>query len=167
MKPSTIIRNYQSKDIDSCRELWKELTEWHREIYQDPSIGGEHPENFFDKHLAEIGPDQIWVAVDDSRVVGLVGLITKGNEAEIEPVIVTSSYRGNGIGTQLLESAITAARGKGARFLTVKPVARNLKTIQFLHKHGFKNIGFIELFIDFSKRPWKSQIELFDCEFEF
>ncbi|HUV98042.1 MAG TPA: GNAT family N-acetyltransferase, partial [Candidatus Paceibacterota bacterium] len=69
--------------------LWKELTEWHRHICQDPSIGGAHPEEYFDKHLAKAGPERLWVAVQDSKVVGLVGLIVNGKEAEIEPVIVS------------------------------------------------------------------------------
>jgi len=60
-----------SQDKEQCRALWKELTERHREIYDDPSIGGEHPEDYFDKHLGKVGADNLWVAVRGSRVVGL------------------------------------------------------------------------------------------------
>lgn len=53
------IRKYQETDREHCRALWRELAEWHREIYQDPTIGGEHPEDYFDKHLAEVGSNQL------------------------------------------------------------------------------------------------------------
>ena len=167
MDPSLIIRGYESNDLESCRALWRELTGWHREIYEDPTIGGDHPEDHFDKHLAAVGTNQIWVAVLDSQIVGLVGLILKGNEAEVEPVIVSKAHRGRGMGSRLIERAIAEAAKREVRLLSVKPVARNMKTIQFLHKHGFKNIGFIELFMDLSQRPWKSRIQLFDREFQF
>jgi hypothetical protein len=60
------IRKYQPEDLEQCRDLWRELVEWHREIYQDPTIGGTHPEEYFNKHLAEVGSDQLWVAVHNS-----------------------------------------------------------------------------------------------------
>ena len=167
MSMSLIIRNYREDDREQCRSLWRELTEWHRQIYQDQTIGGEHPEDYFDKHLAKVGSDRLWVAVDDSRVVGLVGLIVEGNEAEIEPLIVCKAYRGKGVGKQLIEAVISEARKIGVRLLCVKPVARNINTIEFLYKQGFKNLGEIELFMDFSDYAWKLGPEIFGCKFNF
>src|SRR3989337_58358 len=155
MAASIIVRKYQLDDHEQCRNLWRELTEWHREIYEDTKIGGEHPEDCFDKHLSKVGSDNLWVAVDVSSVVGLIGLIVEEREAEIEPLIVSKAYRGRGIGTQLIRYVINEARGRGTRNLNVKPVARNRKTIQFLYEQGFKNLGFIELFIDLSGHVWK------------
>ena len=165
MESSLIIRNFESHDLKECRDLWRELTEWHREIYQDPTIGGEHPENYFDRHLAAVGPGQLWVAVHRSRVIGLVGLILKENEAEVEPLIVSKEFRGKGIGKRLIEKVIIEARARGVRLLNVKPVARNTNTIQFLHKQGFTNIGFVELFMDLSEHSWKPGPSIFGCDF--
>lgn len=167
MALSVVIRKYQDGDREQCRGLWRELTEWHREIYEDPNIGGEHPEDQFDKHLATVGPDQLWVAVHNSRVVGLVGLIFKGNETEIEPLIVSKAYRRKGIGTKLIETVVSEARKKGVKFLNIAPVARNMNTIKFLYKRGFKNLGYINLFIDFTSYPWKSGPEIFECKFNY
>jgi GNAT superfamily N-acetyltransferase len=167
LESSLAIRNYQSSDLESCHSLWRELTEWHRQIYEDPTIGGDHPEDQFDKHLAAVGASQIWVAIRGSQVLGLVGLILRGNEAEVEPIVVSETHRSEGIGSRLIERAIAEAGKRGVRVLTIKPVARNVKTIQFLHEHGFKNVGFIELFMDLSQRPWKSHIELFGRDFQF
>jgi hypothetical protein len=37
------IRNYRADDLAACRALWVELTEWHRQIYASPQIGGTDP----------------------------------------------------------------------------------------------------------------------------
>jgi GNAT superfamily N-acetyltransferase len=167
MALSFVIRKYQDQDKDQCRGLWRELTEWHREIYQDPNIGGGHPQDHFDKHLVEVGPDQLWVAVYDSRVVRLVGLMLKGEETEIEPLIVSKAYRRKGIGTKLIETVVSEARKKGLKYLNIGPVARNAKTIKFLYKLGFKNLGYITLFIDFTDHTWKLGPEIFGCRFKY
>jgi GNAT superfamily N-acetyltransferase len=161
------VRKYREADKEQCRSLWRELTEWHREIYQDSTIGGEHPEDHFDKHLAKIGADHLWIAVHDSRVVGLVGLILDGNEAQIEPLIVSKNYRSKGIGKRLVATAISEARKNGLKLLSVKPVARNEKAIHFLHTQGFRNIGHIELFLDFSNHAWKSGVDIHGRKFNF
>ena len=162
-----LVRKYLPADRESCRDLWRELTEWHRQIYQDPSIGGAHPEDYFDRHLARVGADHLWVAVLDFRVVGLVGLAVKEEEAEIEPLIVSQPYRQMGMGKRLLETVIGEARKLEVRFLSVKPVARNVEAIGFFHKQGFRNVGHIELFIDFSDQEWKKRLNLFNLQFNF
>ncbi len=167
MKNLFMIRKFQASDKDECRALWRELTEWHRQIYRDPTIGGEHPEDYFDKHLAKVGSHNLWVAVSCSQVVGLIGLIYEENEAEIEPLIVNSAYRQKGIGKQLLNTVIHQARRKGVKYLNIKPVARNTKAVKFLHEQGFKNLGCIELFIDFSGQTWEQGPKVFGCKFNF
>lgn len=161
------VRKYRKSDRARCRSLWRELAEWHREIYQDQTIGGEHPENYFDKHLSKVGPNRLWVAVHNSLTVGLVGLIVEENEAEIEPLIVSKDYRGKGVGKQLIATVISEARKIGIRILSIKPVARNAETVKFLYKQGFKNLGHVELFMDFSNYSWKPGPEIFGCEFNF
>lgn len=167
MTLSIVIRKYQDEDREQCRALWRELTEWHREIYQDPNIGGEHPEEYFDKHLAEVGSDQLWVAVHNSRIVGLVGLMLRGEETEIEPLIVSKAYQRKGIGTKLIQTMVSEARKKGVKYLNIGPVARNKRAIKFLHKQGFKNLGYLNLFIDFTNHTWKSGIEIHGCKFNY
>lgn len=167
MSANLKIRNYQEGDKEACRSLWRELTEWHREIYQDPSIGGGHPEDCFDKHLVKVGSECIWVAVHDSKVVGFVGLIVEGHETEIEPIIVSKDYRGKGIGKKLVEAVIYEARKRGVRYLDVKPVARNVKTIRFFHEQGFRNVGHIDLFMDFGNHVWKHGLSIHECEFSY
>lgn len=49
MMQRVVVRNYQDVDRQRCQSLWRELTQWHREIYGDQTIGGDQPENYFDK----------------------------------------------------------------------------------------------------------------------
>jgi len=171
MAESFTVRGYESGDREQCRSLWRELTEWHREIYDDPRIGGEHPEDCFDKHLGKVGADNLWVAVSGSNVVGLIGLMVVDDETEIEPLIVSRTHRGKGIGKQLVHRAIDEARKRGLRLLNIKPVARNAQTIRFLYKQGFTNLGYIELFIDLTgasaRYDWKPGPSIFGCDFNY
>ena len=51
--PEVIVRAYAGGDYGAGRSLWAELTEYHRGIYGDPSIGGDDPGAGFDDYLAE------------------------------------------------------------------------------------------------------------------
>ena len=76
--PDVGVRGYASADYSACRMLWVELTEHHRRIYEDPSIGGDDPGSAFDDYLAV--PERVasWVADLDGWVVGLTGLFDRG-----------------------------------------------------------------------------------------
>ena len=143
-----IIRHYTLEDLESCRVLWVELTEWHRLIYQSPAIGGSNPGRKFDEHLNRVGPENIWVAEVEGHVIGLAGLIPGEGEAELEPIIVSKSYRGSGIGRQLVETVIETVRSNNVHQLIVRPVGRNEQAIRFFHELGFNVLGHIELFKD-------------------
>jgi GNAT superfamily N-acetyltransferase len=154
------IRAYEDGDLEHCRQLWRQLTEHHREIYGDRTIGGDQPGLFFDDHLARVGAARIWVAVDDVIVCGMVGLIVDGEEAEIEPVVVMRDRRGDGAGHLLLTHAIAEARRLGVRFLSIAPVARNRRAIELFLREGFATVGRIELFTELkpSDRRWEDGI---------
>jgi hypothetical protein len=42
--------------------LWAELTGWHREQCDDPTIGGDDPGRGFDAYLAANASERVWVA---------------------------------------------------------------------------------------------------------
>jgi GNAT superfamily N-acetyltransferase len=155
-----MIRSYRPDDLETCRALWVQLTEWHRSIYDSPTIGGDDPGRQFDDHLAKVGPEHIWLAEIDGRVVGMVGLIIETGEGspEIEPVIVVPQSRGTGVGRQLVEHVLEIARGLGLRDVTVRAVGRNAEAIRFYHGLGFDTIGYVELFHDLrpvGEQPWR------------
>ena len=159
------IRSYQETDRESCRDLWRELAEWHREIYSDPTIGGEHPEDYFDKHLAKVGENRIWVALSGTSIIGFAGLVVDGEETEIEPIVIAKAFRRKGAGKKLVKTVIIEAQKLGARYLDVEPVVRNAEAIKFYYELGFFNIGKVQLFIDFSGKKWPKGFKLHNRKF--
>lgn len=163
----TRVRGYSPADIDACRSLWVELTEWHRTIYGSPSIGGEHPGGRFDEHLAHVGPANIWVAERDGAVVGMAGLIAHDEESELEPLVVTAVLRGRGIGRMLTEAVMLHAVEAGYQTLSVRPVARNAEAVRFFHAAGFTVLGHLELMADLRTKPhvWRHGETVGDRDF--
>lgn len=164
--PSMEIRSYDPGDLQACRDLWVELTVHHRRIYQQDSIGGDDPGAQFDEHLAAVGPDRIWLAVEEGLVLGATGLIIDGKAGEVEPLIVRETARGRGIGTALIEHAIQQARELGVTLLSVRPVARNTEAVRFFRDSGFEVLGHIEAFMDLSgDREWVSGERIAERDF--
>jgi GNAT superfamily N-acetyltransferase len=53
-------------------------------------------------------------------------LLMDGDQADIEPVVIRSEYRSQGIGTLLIERLKLEAKARGVSYLSIKPVARNI-----------------------------------------
>jgi len=152
------IRLYDPRDLEGCRRLWVELTEWHRSIFETASIGGDDPGSQFDAHLARVGAERIWVAEEDGHVVGLAGLLLEEGEAELEPIVVSARLRSQGVGRRLAETGIEHARERGFRQLQVRPVGRNAEAIRFFHRLGFDVLDQVGLMLDLvpsAHRPWR------------
>jgi GNAT superfamily N-acetyltransferase len=163
------VRLFESRDADACRRLWEDLTEWHRQIFESPDIGGEDPGSGFDEHLAKIGPENVCVAELEDRVVGLAGLIP-GVESELEPVVVDEQHRHRGIGRLLAAAVIAAARERGARTIQVRPVGRNVEAVRFFHELGFDILFQLELgmdLVDGEREVWVRGERLAERDFRF
>lgn len=140
------IREYRPDDLEGCRELWRHLTQRHRDIYDDPTIGGDDPGPYFDEHyLPDNKPAKVWVAEQDGQLVGLCGLLLKDGEAELEPIVVRDGLRGDGVGSLLAQSAIAEAERLGVSAIVVRPVGRNDRAIRFFHREGFDVLDRVEL----------------------
>jgi ribosomal protein S18 acetylase RimI-like enzyme len=155
-----LIRSYHDADLEACRELWIQLTHWHRHIYNAPSIGGDDPGQHFDKHLAKVGREKLWVAEQEGEIVGLIGLQPGYDEGsvEVEPLVVAHEARGTGVGRALIEHLVAAVKEMGLRDLNVHVVGRNAEAIRFYHDVGFNVIGHFELLYDtspHSEQPWQ------------
>lgn len=156
-------RLYEPRDYVPCKALWAELTQHHRNVYGDQSIGGSEPGHGLDVLLANPQLAATWVAEAGGDVVGMAGLLVRGEEAEIEPVIVTAACRSRKIGARLVKEAVAHARKRGIRFLSARPVARNVEAIHFFVDAGFDILGQIDLFQDLGAgagREWKTGMEI-------
>jgi len=165
------IRDYETSDYDVCRSLWVELTQHHRDIYEDPTIGGDDPGRGFDRYLENPQRQGPWVAEVEGQVVAFGGLLLHSKEeGEVEPVVVYQPYRDKGIGTRLVEHVVERARAKGVRFLSIRPVARNERALSLYVRLGFNTVGAIELLQDLSSsydRKWKPGITILDNELRY
>ncbi len=141
------LREYRPEDLEQCRQLWRALTQRHRDIYGDPTIGGADPGLEFDEHLVHPHLSKLWVAELDERLVGFCGLLVEGDESELEPIVVHPDQRSRGIGALLAGRAISESRRLGVKYVNVRPVARNLEAIRFFHREGFRLLGRFELSI--------------------
>ncbi len=164
------IREYQDRDFESCTQLWEELTQRHRDIYSDQSIGGRDPGIYFEHYLQKTNLAGLWVAEEGSFLVGMAGLLVDGDEAEIEPVVVRSELRSQGVGTFLIEKLKSEARERRVVYLSIRPVARNVEAIRTFHRAGFTLLGQIDMFLDLSEdgtREWKDGITIHEHAFRY
>jgi GNAT superfamily N-acetyltransferase len=168
--PEVIVRDYAAGDYGSCRSLWAELTEYHRSIYGDPSIGGDDPGAGFDDYLAASQRMGSWVAESEGRVIGLTGLFERGMSGEVEPVVVAEEVRNQGVGRMLISRVIEEARARGYEYLAIRPVARNVAAIRRFHAAGFRTLGgHIDLTMDLATRrhEWLPGASLHDLDFGY
>ena len=162
------IRPFEAEDTGACRALWGELTRAHRALYDDASIGGDDPGSGFDAYLGEFAGARKWVADRGGSVIGFVGLIIRGRQGEIEPVVVSFDVRGQGIGRSLVETAVDAARAEGVDQLKASPVARNSHAIDFFHSLGFTALGHVDLLMDARHPPgyWRRGERIAGSDFD-
>lgn len=164
------IREYQDRDLEGCKHLWRELTQRHRDIYLDQSIGGDDPGIYFEQYLQKTELARLCVAERDLIVVGMAGLLIDKDGAEIEPIIIHSDFRSQGVGTLLIERLKTEAKERGVDYLSIRPVARNVEAIQCFHRAGFSLLGHIDMFIDLTEESdegWKDGITIHGHAFRY
>jgi GNAT superfamily N-acetyltransferase len=165
-----IVRDYAEGDYSACRYLWAELTEYHRSIYGDSSIGGDDPGAGFDDYLAESHRMGSWVAETGGKVVGLTGLLDRGSSGEVEPVVVAEAARHRGIGRMLVSRVVEEARARGYEYLAIRPVARNVAAVRRFHAAGFRTLGgHIDLTMDLAARrhDWLTGASLHGLDFDY
>lgn len=167
---SIAIRDYQPSDSEAGRSLLGELAQHHADIYEDPAIASGDSGQGFEEYVNNTAHRGAWVAELDDRVVAFAGLIVHGEEGEVEPVVVSSSYRSMGIGTILIRHVVQEAKKKGIRFLSIRPVARNEKALSLFVRLGFNLVGHVDLFQDLSLssgRKWRPGIVIHGNELHY
>jgi GNAT superfamily N-acetyltransferase len=165
-----VVRDYAESDYGACRSLWAELTEYHRSIYGDPSIGGDDPGAGFDDYIAESRRMGSWVAEFRGGVIGLTGLFDRGRSGEVEPVVVAEAARNRGVGRMLISRVVEEARTRGYDYLAIRPVARNVAAVRRFHAAGFRALGgHIDLTMDLAARrhEWLPGASLHGLDFDY
>jgi len=96
---------------------------------------------FFEKHIEEL---QVFAAVLNKNQVGWIelGYEKWNNRVRVWEFLVKEEFRKLGIGSLLMDSAIKAAKVKGARMLVLETQSCSVPAINFYLKQGFTLIGF-------------------------
>lgn len=164
------IRPYRPLDHNACRRLWAELTE-HREALYGEEGGGDAGAGF-EEYLTQLNLSGMWVAdTAEYGVAGFVGLMLDGRAGEVEPVVVTASMRGRGIGRALLATVAEEARRRGLNRLTVSPPARDQAALRTLHAAGFDTVASVTVSYPLTAAAARSTgrdstLDLYDLRFE-
>jgi ribosomal protein S18 acetylase RimI-like enzyme len=157
------VREYKESDRAACIALSRQLAEHYADIYNVPRTILVDQGQWLDGLMCKEGFAGFWVAEVENQVVGFCGLFVNREEGEIEPVVVSSAFRNRGIGTKLIRHAISEAKNRGVRYLSIRPTVRNKEALNLFVRLGFNLVGHIDLFQDLSPkhdRTWKSGIEI-------
>ena len=126
-------------DIPELVELLNSLFEQEAEFEPNSEIQS--------KALSKIILDPkigiILIAKDDDKILGMVNLLFTESTALgskvalLEDMVVLSSSRGRGLGSQLIDYAISEAKKAGCKRITLLTDIENTKAQSFYQKKGF------------------------------
>ncbi|ASJ10483.1 ribosomal-protein-alanine N-acetyltransferase RimI [Thermococcus sp. P6] len=104
------------------------------------SFREEYPRGVFLVFL-ENNPDTFLVAEYSGKIIGYVmGYLRPDLEGHIMSIAVDPAYRGNGVGSALLEEAIERLIKKGARYIGLEVRVSNEGAIKLYERFGFRKI---------------------------
>jgi GNAT superfamily N-acetyltransferase len=162
------VRPYRPSDHNACRALWAELVEHRGALYGSAPAAGSDPGAGFEEYLTQLNLSGLWVADnEETGVVAFVGLMLDGRSGFVDPVVVTGSMRGRGIGRALLAKVADEARRRGLHHLSVRPAVRDAAALHMLHASGFSTVATVTLTYDLSGQggPPADTLDLFGLRF--
>ncbi|WOG25697.1 GNAT family N-acetyltransferase [Endozoicomonas sp. 8E] len=89
-----------------------------------------------------------FVAIEDGHLVGYLSLnvsaecpATGDEKPELDRLYIQESFTGKGVGSKLLQAALTFCSSVGLEQLWLTVFHENTRALKFYEKHGFKEIG--------------------------
>ncbi len=121
-----------------------EIHSWHVELKArrfDNPVTKVYTGTLFEDHIVE---PRVFAAVFDGIQRGWIelGYEKWNNRMRVWELLVEQQWRGQGVGTLLMDKAIEVARERGARMLVLETQSCNAPAIDFYVKNGFILIGF-------------------------
>ncbi len=126
-------------DIPELVELLKTLFEQEEEF----APNSETQRKALSKIILDPKIGIILVARDNEKIIGMINLLftestALGSKVAIlEDMVVLSKFRGEGIGSQLIDYAIYEAKKEGCKRITLLTDIGNTKAQSFYQKNGF------------------------------
>ncbi len=141
------LRSADDRDIPDLCLLLNELFSQETEFVPDQ----ETQERGLRAIIGNPAVGQIFVAVIDGKVLGMVNVLYTvstalgSRVALMEDMIISSSSRGFGIGSKLVEHAIAGIKDAGCLRVTLLTDKDNLPAHRFYQRHGFVGSTMIPL----------------------
>ncbi len=129
------IRSFQPDDSAACQSL-----------YHDGLIGGSIAENDSGLDIDDIqtaymdgSGNHFWVAVNSqNEVVGMIGVMEHQNVGEVRRLRVRSDHRRRGIGSALLEQALTFCRERNCLKVALDTFVEREAAVKLFEKFSFR-----------------------------
>lgn len=149
MANSIVIRKGRIKDAEKTLPIWNQFMEYHRRIsafdFEMVDNAREMWVGYFKKHVRSRIREAI-VAERDGEIVGfLLGEIQKRppifvapRQAYVGSIGVLERYKGQGIGSRMLDAFAEWARRKAMPYIMLNVVVENDAAKHFYEKHGFR-----------------------------
>ena len=103
-----LVRPAEEEDYSAVRELFR--AGLHEGLVPDNDTGADI-ETLHEAYFSDDGQSNFWVARYDDNVVGMIGVQkTSQDTAEIRRLRVREGHRRHGVGTKLVEQALTFCR---------------------------------------------------------
>ncbi len=144
------VRRAKLSDLDAICTLSQSLFEHERQFTDEYDMGWSHGaagRRFFTKMLRS-RKAFVLLATAEEKIVGyiLVKFLTFSWRAynpiaELTNLSVDPMFRGQGIGTKLVEKAVAIARKRGAKRMSVEGLHDNMRALKFYKSQGFRNFS--------------------------
>ena len=141
-----VIRLATEDDIKRVQELSQELMEYEKSISKNEfmfNLDWALTEEGYENYKSNISRDELFVVCDNDKIIGymtcwinrrLPWLAYK--TMEIGNLYVDKDYRGEGIGTELINKAKELCKKNDTKYLKIDVSADNKKAVDFYKKNG-------------------------------
>jgi putative acetyltransferase len=130
------IREFQPGDEAAFRTLNEEWIIRYFALEPKDQLSLSDPHHF----ILDPG-GRIFIADEDAQPVGCCALLARApGEFEVGKMAVTESFKGKGIGRQLLEKSIDAARAAGAHRLYIETNRKLTPAVRLYESLGFRHL---------------------------
>ena len=153
---SLTIKPAKRSDLEEYTDL---LQKTYQKAYTNDELGltkdcfskkvfnTKNTQDYLKSNLISNKKQKAWLVFLETKMVGAITIIDKGNEIDIRGFYVSPENQGQSIGKALFRKALEFSKGKD---IVVETYVHNLKTIEIYKKWGFK----IDIEKGFNFRHW-------------